>query len=111
MGTYTDHWARYKKNSTRELLKALLLIGVGLPGLALVGYGLSQVTEYAVPLQVALLVLWLVALTRLLLHQSKVPCPRCGETYSRGKYLSNCPKCGLRMLQEDPRAADCGGEG
>ena len=102
MGIYTEHWARYKKSGTRGLLQALLLIGVGIPGLALVGYGLSQVTKLAVPLQIALLGLWLVALTRLLLRQSKVPCPRCGETYSRGKYLSNCPKCGLRMLQEDP---------
>lgn len=102
MGIYTDHWARYKKNSTRGLLKALLLIGVGLPCLALVGYGLSQVTQHAVPLQIALLVVWLVAVTRLLLRQSKVPCPGCGEVYTRGKYLCNCPKCGLRMLQEDP---------
>lgn len=102
MGIYTEHWEKYKKSGTRGLLTALLFIGIGIPGLALVGYGLSQVTEYAVPLQIALLVLWLVVLTRLLLRQSKVPCPRCGETYSRGKYLSNCPKCGLRMLQQDP---------
>jgi len=102
MGLYSDHWTTYKLNSTRGLLHALLLIGVVLPCLALVAYGLSQITEYAVPLQIALLLAWLVVLTRLLLRQSKVPCPRCGEIYSRGKYLSNCPKCGLRMLQEDP---------
>ena len=32
---------------------------------------------------------------------SKVVCPRCATRYSRGKFLVNCPKCDLRMLQED----------
>jgi len=28
--------------------------------------------------------------------------PLCHTRYSRGKYLVNCPHCGLRMLQDDP---------
>ena len=101
MGQYTEHWANYKRESnrrTRQLLGVLLC----LPLIALLGFGLSQVTRGAIPVVVGLLLAWLLVLTRLALRASKVQCPHCPMVHSRGKYLSNCPQCGLRMLQEDP---------
>ena len=101
MGQYTEHWARYKQESSRSTLR-LFAILLCLPLIALLGFGLSQVTQWAVHVVVGLLLAWLVVLTRLALRSSKVVCPRCTTVFTRGKYLSNCPQCGLRMLQEDP---------
>jgi cobalamin biosynthesis protein CobD/CbiB len=101
MGQYTEHWARYTRESTRHTLRLLgtLLL---LPVIGLIGYALWPVTRWAFPVVGSLLLLWLVMFTTLALRSTKVPCPRCATIYSRGKYLCNCPKCGLRMLQEDP---------
>ena len=101
MGQYTEHWAEYKRESNRrtfQLLGVLLFV----PAIGLLGYSISGITDWAIHVVITLLVVWLVAFTRLALRASKVPCPRCSTIYSRGKYLVNCPKCGLRMLQEDP---------
>lgn len=102
MGLYTDHWVRYRQRSNRSTLQAVITVGVGLPLIAATGYLLSPLTSLRTAAVLALAAAWLVALTTLLLRGSKVDCPRCQTRYSRGKYLVNCPKCGLRMLQEDP---------
>jgi len=103
MGTYTAHWTEYKKNSLRGLCYLGLLIAVGLPATALVAYGVGQWTgEYPFYLHLGLLVTWLVALIWLAVHYSRMTCPRCRTNYSRGKGLCNCPRCGLRMLQDEP---------
>lgn len=103
MGTYTEHWNRYKHDSVRGLLHLLLLFIVGLPITALVAIGMERWTgRYPIFLHVALLLIWLVIFTALLIRHSRVVCPRCGTRYSRGKWLCDCPKCGLRMLQEEP---------
>ncbi|ROZ75381.1 hypothetical protein EEB15_15610 [Ramlibacter sp. WS9] len=105
MGQYTEHWAEYQRASNRrtlQLLGAMLLV----PAIGLLGYALSGITEWAVHVAVALLVVWLVLFTRLAMRASKVQCPRCSATYSRGRSVVNCPKCGLRMFQEDPSGHD-----
>ncbi len=103
MGTYTEHWNNYKRNSVRGLLYLLLLFIVGLPATALVAIGIEQLTSsYPIYLHVGLLLVWLVMFTMLLVRYSRVICPRCDAQYSRGKGLCNCPKCGLRMLQDEP---------
>lgn len=102
MGAYTEHWDRYKKRNIKGTLYALLLFAVGLPAVALVGMWLEPFDTSDTAVFVGLLVLWLSALTILLVRFSKVVCPRCQTNYSRGKFLANCPQCGLRMLQEDP---------
>lgn len=104
MGLYTDHWKRYRRSSAWGLLRAFSMIGVGLPAIAFVGYALSKSTELAIPIEIALLIAWLVVFTRMMLRQSRVQCPRCSEIYSRGKGLCNCPKCGLRLLDDGPMA-------
>jgi Mn2+/Fe2+ NRAMP family transporter len=101
MGQYTEHWAKYRTDSNRSTFRMLGVL-LCLPIIALVGYGLTQFTEWALPALGVMLVAWLVVLVRLALSSSKVPCPRCSTVYSRGKFLCNCPHCGLRMLQEDP---------
>ncbi len=102
MGIYTEHWKRYLRSSARSLLRAFLWIGLGLPAIAFVGYALSSTTDLAIPIEIALLVLWLVGFTRMAIRQSRVTCPRCAEIYTRGKGLRDCPRCGLRMLDEGP---------
>lgn len=102
MGLYTDHWARYRQQSNRRTLQALLVFGVGLPGIALSGYLLSPLTNVRTALLVAMGAVWLTTFTLLVLRGSRVDCPRCMTRYARGKYLVNCPGCGLRMFQEDP---------
>src|SRR5690349_4151590 len=103
MGTYTAHWEEYKKNSVRGLCYLGLLVVLGLPGTALVAYGVDQITgAYPFNLHLGLLVAWLFAFAWLAIHASRVICPRCRAKYSRGKGLSNCPQCGLRMLQDEP---------
>lgn len=101
MGQYTEHWARYTQQQNRYTIQLLGLVLL-LPAIALLGYGLSYLTELAIPILLVLLLAWLVLLTRLALRSTKVLCPRCSAVYARGKYLSNCPQCGLRMLQEEP---------
>jgi cobalamin biosynthesis protein CobD/CbiB len=100
MGQYTEHWTKYKRESHRRTLHLLGVLLV-LPVIATLGYALSQFTDWATPVVGGLLIVWLLAFISLALRSSKVLCPRCSTSYSRGKYLSNCPKCGLRMLQED----------
>jgi len=103
MGTYTAHWAEYKKDGLRGLCYLGLLVIIGLPATALVAYGVSQVTgEYPFYLHLGLLAVWLFAFVRLAIRYSRVTCPRCATKYSRGKGLCNCPRCGLRMLQDEP---------
>lgn len=87
MGSYSAHWAAYAKASRKGLVHLGLLLVLGLPGTALLAYGVSRVTgEYPVVLHIGLLALWLVAFTWLTILYSRVDCPRCG----------------LRMLQEEP---------
>lgn len=103
MGIYTEHWSNYKRRSVRGIVHLLLLLAVGLPLTVLVAIGVERLTgSYPIYLHVGLLLLWLVFFTLLAVRYSRVSCPRCDATYSRGKGLCNCPKCGLRMLQDDP---------
>lgn len=102
MGLYTEHWAQCKQHANTSTLQALLMLALGLPAIAGAGYLLSPLTAAGTTVLVAIIVTWLVALTALVLRGSKVDCPRCSARYSRGKFLVNCPKCGLRMFQEDP---------
>lgn len=102
MGIYTDHWERYKQQSVRGTLRALLLFGIGLPCIAGLGYLLEPISNVGMAILATVIVLWLIAFTVVLLNASRVICPRCNAKYSRGRYLASCPKCGLRMLQEEP---------
>ena len=103
MGIYTEHWNNYKRNSIRGVICMLLLFAVGLPLTALAALGVEKVLgSYPVYLHIGLLLVWLVAFTALAVRHSRVVCPRCGTKYSRGRWLCDCPKCGLRMLQEEP---------
>ena len=100
MGQYTDHWAAYQRAANRRTLQLLGFVLL-LPLIALLGYGLSTVTDIAIHITGALLIAWIIVFTRLAVRASRVPCPRCSNVYSRGKHLVNCPQCGLRMFQED----------
>lgn len=102
MGQYTNHWELHKRQSLRGTLQALAAVAIGVPALAAAGYGLSPLNDRRTVLLLILVAAWLVALTRIVVRASKVTCPRCGTGYSRGKFLVNCPSCGLRMFQEDP---------
>jgi hypothetical protein len=99
MGEYTAHWEKYKRDANKRTLKLLGFLLL-VPLIALLGYGLSTLGSWGLYVTWALLFFWLLAFTRLAWASAKVPCPKCGTTYSRGKYLVNCPKCGLRMFQE-----------
>ena len=102
MGIYSEHWDKYKKESRKNLLLLGLLIVLGLPATAVLAFFASRFTgEYPFYLHAGLLVAWLVVFTLLAIRSSRVICPRCDTTYSRGKGLSNCPQCGLRMLQDE----------
>ena len=101
MGQYTEHWAEYKRSSNRRTFQLLGFLVV-LPLIALLGYALSAVTDWSVHITMTLVLIWLVLFIRLAVRASKVTCPQCAAIYSRGKYLVNCPKCPLRMLQDDP---------
>jgi hypothetical protein len=101
MGQYTEHWDEYKRSSNRrtfQLLGFLLVV----PLIALLGYALSTITDWSFHVTITLLLVWMVLFIRLAVRASKVTCPQCSAVYSRGKYLVNCPKCALRMLQDDP---------
>jgi hypothetical protein len=103
MGIYTQHWDQHKKDIKKNLLVMLLFFVVGLPLAALLCYLLNLVLPDQIGwLLIAPFVIWLVAFTWFAIRSSKVICPRCNTQYSRGKYLCNCPKCDLRMLQENP---------
>jgi hypothetical protein len=102
MGLYTDYWAQHKRHANKSTLQALATLGLGLPAVAGLGYLLSPLTDLGTALLLAAVMTWVIALTSLVLRGSKVVCPRCFTRYSRGKFLVNCPKCGLRMFQEDP---------
>lgn len=103
MGMYSEHWNDYRKESLKGLWTLGLLVALGLPGSARVAWGVSQFTgDYPFVLHAGLLIAWLVAFTLLAIRYSRVTCPRCRTTYSRGRWPSNCPRCGLRMLQDDP---------
>jgi hypothetical protein len=103
MGMYTEHWNNYKRNSVEGMLYLPLLFVLGLPFTALVAIGVERWSgRYPIVLHVGLLLVWLVVFTMLLVRYSRVSCPRCGTQYSRGKGLCDCPKCGLRMLQDEP---------
>jgi len=102
MGIYTEHWNKYKRNSVRGVVYLLLLVAAGLPFTALVALGVEKlIGSYPFYLHICSLLLWLIAFTALAVRYSRVVCPRCDTTYSRGRWLCNCPKCGLRMLQDE----------
>jgi hypothetical protein len=101
MGIYSEHWEKYKSESVRWLLYLALLLVVGLPFSALVAIGVGRVTgSYPVYLHLVLLAIWLVVFTKAAIRASRVNCPRCKTVYSRGRGVSNCPQCGLGMLQD-----------
>lgn len=102
MGLYTDHWARHRRNSTRSTLQALLALGLGVPGIAGLGFLLSPLDDLRTGVLVVGIIAWLALLIRLVRRGSQVDCPRCSTRYSRGKFLVECPKCGLGMLQDGP---------
>jgi len=103
MGLYSAHWEAYRKESRKGVCYLGLLVGLGLPATALVAFGVGRLTGgYPIRLHLGLLVVWLVATTLVAIRYSRVRCPRCGTTYTRGKWLCDCPQCGLRMLQDDP---------
>lgn len=103
MGIYTEHWKSYKRNSVRGILYMFVVVVVGLPFTVLVALGGERLTgSYPFYLHVGLLLLWLVIFTVVAIRYSRVVSPRCHTTYSRGKWLCNGPKCGLRMLQDAP---------
>ncbi|HEY0931216.1 MAG TPA: hypothetical protein VGE27_14945 [Gemmatimonas sp.] len=103
MGIYTEHWDQHRKQARKHLVDFLLLFLIGLPlaiGAAYVGDRFAL--EPQLLWLLGPLIVWLVVFTRLVLRSTGVICPRCGAKYSRGKYLPNCPGCGLPMLQENP---------
>jgi hypothetical protein len=103
MGIYTEHWNQYKKRNIRGVLYGMLMLVIALPATALISLGVEELTgEYPAYLHIGLLVIWLIVLTMLILRYSRIICPRCSTQYTHGKGLADCPKCGLRMLQEDP---------
>lgn len=103
MGKYTEHWNDYKRSTVRGLLYLLALFVVGLPLTALIAVGIQHFTgSYPVYLHIGLLLIWLMAFCVLVVRSSRVVCPRCGTRYSRGRWLSNCPQCDLRMRQDEP---------
>lgn len=101
MGKYTEHWENYKRKVVRDTLR-LLGVMFSLIPIGVVGFLLPQSDEWPLAVVVALLLAWLTVFVRTLLKSCKVDCPRCATVYTRGKYLRDCPQCGLRMLQEDP---------
>lgn len=102
MGLYTKHWEAYRKRTLRGTLHALLVFALGILAIAALGYFLEPLDTARTVLLVVAIGFWLVVLVTLALRQSRVVCPRCSAQYSRGTTLVNCPKCDLRMLQEDP---------
>jgi len=103
MGIYSEHWEKYKKQSLNWLVRLGLLVVIGLPALVLAALAVGRVTGNSPAyFQLGLLAVWLIAFTWTALLSSRVVCPRCNTQYSRGKGLSNCPHCGLRMLQDEP---------
>ena len=102
MGQYTEHWSKVKRQSLSSTLHALLVLAVGLPAIAGLGYLLSPLDDLRTAFFLLVIVCWLVLFTTVILRGTRVLCPRCDTKYSRGKYLVNCPKCGLRMYQDAP---------
>jgi hypothetical protein len=102
MGIYTEHWEQYKRRNVRDTLWALVLIVLGFPAIAFLGYLLSPLDNVRMAVLGGAIVLFLGVFTSRMLRASKVSCPRCQTRYSRGRSLVDCPKCSLRMLQEDP---------
>jgi hypothetical protein len=103
MGTYTEHWKNYMRDTRRHTLRVMGWLVVGLPGTALVAYLVGRATgEYPVVLHLALLVAWLVVLTVLALRSTAVVCPRCATVYKHSKWQLRCPSCALAILQEEP---------
>lgn len=103
MGSYTEHWNQYKRQSVRGVVYLLLLFAVGLPLTAIAALGVQKLTgTYPFHFHISLLIVWLVSFTVLAVRYSRVVCPRCNAKYSRGRWLCDCPRCGLRMLQDDP---------
>src|SRR6187402_1077772 len=103
MGTYTEHWKEHKRNGVRGLVCTLLWFVVGLPVTALVSLGVERLTgTYPAYLHVVLILIWLVVFTAMVLRFSRVVCPRCNERYSHGKWVYSCPRCALRINQDEP---------
>lgn len=102
MGLYTEYWENYRKRTLRGTLYALALLGLGIPAIAAFGHFLAPLDNFRTALLLTAILLWLAGLVTLVLRHSRVVCPRCDTPYSRGKFVVNCPKCGLRMHQENP---------
>jgi len=103
MGTYSEHWQAHMRKTRKDTLVALLIVVIGLPATAAIAWLVGRVVgDYAVPVQIGLLAVWLVVLTVHLLRSSKVVCPRCTTVYAQSKFQLQCPACGLRILQEEP---------
>jgi hypothetical protein len=103
MGTYTEHWKEHKRKGVRGVIYTLLWLIVGLPVTALISLGVERLTgSYPGYLHFGLLLVWLVVFTNMVLRFSRVICPRCGTRYSQGKWVYGCPKCSLRIHQDEP---------
>lgn len=103
MGQYSEHWKNYRRDSARGTFYLLALIALGLPSTAALAFAVQRFTgNYPAYVHIGLLLLWLVTFAAVAVRYSRVVCPKCATIYSRGKGLCNCPRCGLRMLQEEP---------
>lgn len=102
MGLYTEHWNRYRQHNARATLRVLAVLVGGLGGIALLGFLLGPLTDVRMAILGGALVVWLVGFIGMAVRANGVVCPRCSTKYARGKYLTACPQCGLKMLQEDP---------
>ena len=103
MGTYTEYWNSYMRKSRKDALIAVLFLVVGLPATAVIAWlsGLATGKD-PVPVQIGLILLWLVLFTARLLRGTKIVCPKCSTVYAHSKWQLQCPSCGLRILQEEP---------
>ena len=103
MGIYTEHWRQHDQRARRGAIIGLLILGLGLPATGALAYLSGLITAFdPIALQIGVVLLWVIAVTTVAIRFSRVTCPRCGRVYTQGRgTLPSCPKCGLRMLQED----------
>ncbi len=103
MGTYTEYWNTYQRESKKNALLAVLFLIVGLPATAVIAWLVGLVTgEYPVLVQVGLIVVWLVVFTVHVLRSTRITCPRCSTKYGQSKWQRQCPSCALAILEDGP---------
>ena len=103
MGTYTAHWKEHRRRSIRGLLYVLAWFALALPATAGICLLVERSTgAYPAPLQIGLLLAWLVGFTLLVLRFGRTACPKCGTIFVQGRGVSRCPACGLGIGQDEP---------